>query len=45
VARTDAEHGVMSEEELNQPLYAVQWYETQLGNFEAEARKLLSGRS
>jgi hypothetical protein len=45
VARTDAEHGVMSEEELYQPLYAVQWYATQVGNFEHEARKLLSGRS
>ena len=44
VARTDAEHGDMSEEELHQPLYAVQWYETQVGNFEYEARKLLSGR-
>jgi hypothetical protein len=45
VARTDAEHGVMSEEELYQPLYAVQRYETQVVNFEYEARNLLSGRS
>lgn len=44
VARTDAEHGVMSEDALYQPLYAVQRYQTQVGNFEHEARKILSGR-
>jgi hypothetical protein len=45
VARTDTEHGVISEDELQQPLYAVQWYTTQVGNFADEARKILSGRS
>ena len=45
VARTDAEHGVVSEDEMFQPLSAIQWYETQVGNFEQEARKLLAGRS
>jgi hypothetical protein len=45
IARTDSEHGVISDEELYQPLYAVQWYETQVSNFEYEARKLLSGQS
>jgi hypothetical protein len=45
VARTDAEHGVMSQDEMYQPMYAVQWYETQVGNFEYEARNLLSGRA
>jgi hypothetical protein len=42
-AATDAEHGVMSADELNQPLYALQWYEVQVGNFEDEARELLAG--
>lgn len=45
LARTDAEHGVIAEEEMHQPLYAVQWYETQVGNFEYEGRKLLSGHT
>lgn len=44
IASMDDEHGVEAEDPLHEPLYAVQWYETSLRNFEYEARRKLAGR-
>jgi hypothetical protein len=42
-AGMDDEHGAAPATEEHEPSYAVQWYETQVGNFAYEARKILGG--
>jgi hypothetical protein len=42
-ASMDDEHGAAPAIDEHEPPYAVQWYETQVGNFAHEARKILGG--
>ena len=42
-ASMDDEHGAAPATEEHEPSYAVQWYETQVGNFAHETRKILGG--
>ena len=42
IAQMDLAHGVPPDSEEYEPTYVVQWYETQLMNFDSVARRLLS---
>ena len=42
-ATMDDQHGAEAAEEKYEPMYALQWYETSLLNFAADARRVLSG--
>lgn len=42
LAFMDDQHGAEAAEEKYEPMYALQWYETSLLNFAAEARRQLS---
>jgi hypothetical protein len=44
-ASMDDEHGVAPAREEHEPLFAVQWYETQVSNFAYETRRILGGES
>jgi hypothetical protein len=43
IAQMDLAHGVPPQSEDYEPTYVVQWYATQLTNFESVARRLLGG--
>jgi hypothetical protein len=45
VARGDIQHSVEPAEEQYDPMYALQWYTTQLSNFASAARRRLGGES